>query len=132
MRRLLFIAIFCSVLTTNSYASGGAGGTSAYFNVPQPFIVNLVAENGDIVFLQVNAQFKTTKTEQTTLLTTHLPAIQHSMMMLLSEQSPKNLRTVKGKKRLREQAVKELQEVMQSEVGEPVIEEIFFTGFIIQ
>lgn len=111
-------------------ASEGNSGTP-YFEIGSPFVVNLAGKDS-LSYLQVNAQFKVKKPELKTQLQIHLPAIQHTMMMLLSEQTVSSIRSVQGKQTLRETALKELQQLFQSQIGDPVIDEIYFTGFVIQ
>ena len=61
-----------------------------------------------------------------------MPAIQHSVMMVLSEQTSANIRSVAGKQKLREKTLLEIQTLLIEKIGDPVVEEIYFTGFIIQ
>jgi flagellar FliL protein len=65
-------------------------------------------------------------------LSKHIPAIQHTVMMVLSEQTIKDINTVAGKQKLRDATLKEVQALLQSQIGDPGVEEIYFTGFIIQ
>jgi flagellar FliL protein len=128
---LIFIPLM-QMCGSASPSGGGAGdANSPYFELPAPFIVNLNNKNG-ITFLQVNAQFRVNKPENKSHLTMHLPAIQHTMVILLSEKSSDDVRTVSGKEKLRQEALTALQEMFTEKVGDPVIEEVYFTGFIIQ
>ena len=126
------LLVFCAILVppTNGLAAS-SGDSTAYFEIPTPFVVNLVNE-GDIAFLQVNAQLKVTRPELKTVLSAHMPAIQHTMMMLLSEQNTADVLSLQGKQILRETSLKQLQALMQAQIGEPAVEEVYFTGFIVQ
>lgn len=108
-----------------------SGGLTPYFEIPKPFVVNINGED-PIVFLQVNAQLKTTDPHLKKALLENLPAIRHTMIMVLSEQNAQSLRTLNGKEQLRQQARKELRAMMKKQIGEPAIETVYFTGFIIQ
>jgi flagellar FliL protein len=121
-----------SVLTvpTLAAAESGGGGTP-YFEIPTPFVVNL-ADNDSLNFLQVNAQLKVAREDLKQHLSKHMPAIQHTVMMVLSEQSAGDVKSVAGKQKLRETTLKELQSLLQQQVGDPAVTEIYFTGFIIQ
>lgn len=134
MLRHLFnvLLVFCAILVPSSYAvAASSGSTTAYFEIPTPFVVNL-ANDGDITFLQVNAQLKVARPELKTVLSAHMPAIQHTMMMLLSEQRSSDVLSLQGKQILRETSLKQLQALMQAQIGEPAVEEVYFTGFIVQ
>jgi len=125
----LIIGLFS--IATLAVASGDAATSTPYFEIAAPFVVNIQGE-ASINFLQVNAQLRVTKSEIKDKLRAHLPAIQHVMIMILSEQNTKSLRSVEGKQRLRDDAVKEIQTLLTKEIGEPAVEEVYFTAFVIQ
>ena len=52
--------------------------------------------------------------------------------MLFSSQKPDDLQTREGKERLREQALKEIQHIVEGYTGKPGVEEVFFTSFLMQ
>jgi len=135
MKRLLrfFVAlILISGLSQFSLAAGGGGGgDTPYFDLTAPFVVNINSDDG-LVFLQVNAQFKVKKPEVKTHLNTHMPAIRHTMMLVLSEQTQNAVRSVAGKEKLRASTLKEVQTLLKEQIGDEAIDEIYFTGFIIQ
>jgi len=133
MRRLFYIfsLLALSSVTLTPTASAAGGGGTPYFEIATPFVVNITNEGG-AAFLQVNAQFKVKNIELKQHLSSHLPAIQHTVMMVLSEQTASGIRTVKGKQKLREVTLKEIQEFLTAQIGDPIVEEIYFTGFIIQ
>ena len=53
-------------------------------------------------------------------------------MLVLSEQTINDIKSVAGKQKLRETTLKEIQALLQTQIGDPAVEEIYFTGFIIQ
>ena len=132
-RLILLFSLLILVLTIQppvSMASGG-GGNSPYFEITAPFVVN-ITNDGSTAFLQVNAQLKVSDEELKPHLTAHLPAIQHTVMMVLSQQTASGISSVQGKQKLREITLKEVQDFLTAQIGIPVVEEIYFTGFIIQ
>ncbi len=135
MQRLfLFFCLIALSLTAQlplSFASGGGGGTP-YFEITTPFVVNITDKDGGSAFLQVNTQLKVKNEELKEYLHAHLPALQHTIMLVLSEQTVSGIRTVQGKQRLRAITLKEIQDFFMQQVGDPIVEEIYFTGFIIQ
>lgn len=120
---ILFMAVY-------KPAFAASGGTP-YFEIATPFVVNLADEN-TTAFLQVNAQLKVKDENLKPHLHTHMPAIQHSVMMVLSEQTSNEVRSVAGKQKLRERTLEEIQAVMTEKTGQPIVDEVYFTGFIIQ
>ena len=130
LQKSLFVGLVSIAASAFGGGSGGAN-TSPYFEIAAPFVVNIQGETS-INFLQVNAQLLVTKPEVKGKLTLHLPAIQHVMIMVLSEQNTKNLRSQEGKQRLRDDTVKEIQAILTKEIGEPAVAEVYFTAFVIQ
>ena len=129
MKAYFFYFILC-ILASPALASGGSSATP-YFEISTPFVVNL-AEQDSLSFLQVNAQLKVSREDIKPLLSKHIPAIQHTVMMVLSEQTIKDINTVAGKQKLRDETLKEIQALLRTQIGDPGVEEIYFTGFIIQ
>ena len=129
--RVLAVALLFGVQLSLCYASSEGQSGSQYFAFEKPFVVNL-AGTDNLTFLQVNVQFKLKKPEYRTLLQAQLPAIQNTMVMLLSEQTVDSIKSVKGKQALREVALKSLQQLFQILIGDPAIDDVYFTDFIIQ
>ena len=118
LRYILLLSSPC--LQSVAFAAGGGGGTP-YFEIATPFVVNL-ADKGGIAFLQVNAQLKVKNEEIKQHLHSHMPAIQHTVMMVLSEQTSNSIGSVDGKQQLREKTLKEIQSLLTEKIGNPAIE----------
>lgn len=104
---------------------------SPFFAFAKPFIVNLSGTD-NLTYLQVNVQFKLKNAELATKLHAQLPAIEHTMVMLLSSQTVSSIKSVQGKQALRKAALKSVQDVCQKLIGDKAVEDVYFTGFIIQ
>lgn len=130
MRQFL-LSLIGVLISTTSVAGGGGGGATPYMEIPTPFVVNL-AEDNALAFLQVNAQLKVTREDIKKHLYLHMPAIQHTVMLVLSEQSSADIKSVAGKQKLRETTLKEIQGLLEEQIGDPAVDEVYFTGFIIQ
>ncbi len=128
--RISFLILIFSFSVPN-FASAASSGATPYFEIKTPFVVNL-ADAGSLAFLQVNAQFKVKNDAVKEYLFIHLPAIQHTMMLILSEQTASDIKTVAGKQKLREKTLKEVQDLLTTQIGDSAIEDIYFTSFIVQ
>ena len=62
----------------------------------------------------------------------HLPALRHALVMLLSSQEEADVATNTGRERIREEALAQLRAILEAEEGEPFIEDLLFTNFIVQ
>ena len=132
-RYRIYLVLVCLFFNVHSYAAGGgsAGPSPNYVSLHPAFIVN-VTDGLAVKHMQVKAQLKLSSPELAVHIETHKPAIQHEMVMLLSGKPLSELRTIKGKEALRTEAVAVLQKFLTENTGEPVVEAIYFTEFIIQ
>jgi flagellar FliL protein len=129
--RVLAVTLLLCMHMSFSFASSEGKTGSLFFAFDKPFVVNLTGSD-NLTYLQVNVQFKLKKPEFRTKLQMHMPAIEHTMVMLLSDQTVDSIKSVQGKQALRENALKSIQQLLQTLVGDPAIDDVYFTGFIIQ
>lgn len=112
-------------------ASGGGGGSSSYLALKPAFVVN-VNDGESVHHMQVDIQVKLAGPDAAGLIEEHMPAIRHALVLLLSGQDVKTVRTVQGKEKLRQEALEAVQKVLEENAGTPGIEALYFTGLIIQ
>lgn len=62
----------------------------------------------------------------------HLPALRNSMVLILSRQDHAAVSSSEGRDLIREEALLELRSLLEKEEGEPFVEEVLFTNFIVQ
>ncbi|MDH5181868.1 MAG: flagellar basal body-associated FliL family protein [Gammaproteobacteria bacterium] len=136
MRQFIWFCLLLACITpgTGLYAQSDGGlPAQLYFKLDPPFVVNI--EDGEVVrFMQVNTELQFSDPAAQPLIEKHVSAIRHAIVMLLSGQPAKVLKTAKGKEDLRVAALAEVQKIFAENTGvkKPVIESLYFTGFIIQ
>ncbi len=128
IKALLTTAILLMVSTAHAQSGGG---NSNYYLIEPSVVVNIY-DPKRIKFIQVDTQVKVDNASVIESIETHKPAIQHSMLMLLSNQNLKDMKSVKGKEKLRKEALLAIQKVLKENTGKEGISELYFTGFIIQ
>lgn len=62
----------------------------------------------------------------------HMPMIRNSMVMTMGAQIYEDLQTPEGKEQLRQQLLKQTQKIVEAETGEPGVEQVLFTNFVMQ
>ncbi len=92
-----------------------------------PFLLNL-ADQGELRFLKVSIKLELDRPEEKTDFTNKVPAIRDALLVLLSSKESQLLRTVNGKRRVREEIMTRVNGVM----SKGKIANVFFTDFIIQ
>jgi flagellar FliL protein len=92
-----------------------------------PFLLNL-ADRDEIRFLKVSIKLELDRPEEKTDFQNKVPAIRDALLVLLSSKESQLLRTVNGKRRIREEIMTRVNGVM----SKGKISNVFFTDFIIQ
>ena len=101
-----------------------------YVKFHPDFIVSLKADRPR--FLMVTIQGMSRENDGIEAAKHHMPAIRHTLLMLLSEQTPDTVKTGSDKKRLMEEALVKIQALMVAETGTPNIEAVLFTDFVLE
>jgi flagellar FliL protein len=127
----LFLTVIIIIIPGPVSAVSGEGGASPYVPLEPPFVVNLQDPNR-IRFLQIKSQVKLHDAEASKILEHHMPLIRHTLLMIFAEQNEKTIRTLEGKEALREESLAALQSILEEETGDSLVDQIYFTDFVIQ
>lgn len=101
----------------------------SYYRIKPSLVANL-ASGGR--YIRCDVQLMTKDETFLEILNLHGPAIRHILLLLLSEQNGQELRMSEGKEALRKQALSEINQLLESVVGQSKVEALFFTTFFIQ
>ncbi len=126
--------IFLLVLSSNTaIASGGGGGdaSSPFIPINPPIIVNLM-DGKYVRHMQVNIEIKLADPKNAPKIDLHKGPIRHTLILLLSSQEAGAISSAQGKEQLRKDALAAVQKVMEELEGDPIIESLYFTNFVIQ
>jgi flagellar FliL protein len=102
-----------------------------YIPLDPAFVVNFSGE-GQARFLQITVEVMTRDPAVPDLVKLHAPALRNNLMLLFSDQSYEIISTLDGKESLREEALEVIQLVLEEETGDPGIESVYFTSFVMQ
>lgn len=104
----------------------------ALYEVLTPaFVVNFKYE-GKAHYMQVSVALMGRDPLAMGSLKEHMPLLRNRLVTLFSSQDFGTLITPAGKEILRQQATIAVQELAQKELGKVVIEQVLFTGFVLQ
>ncbi|MES9971620.1 MAG: flagellar basal body-associated FliL family protein [Candidatus Thiodiazotropha sp.] len=101
----------------------------SYYQVKPSLTANL-ASGGK--YIRCDVQLMTNDELFLEELNLHGPAIRHSLLLLLSEQDGKSIKTPSGKEALRKQALSAIGKLMQELSGKNELKALFFTTFLVQ
>lgn len=102
-----------------------------YLPIDPAFVVNF-ASQGKARFLQVTVEVMTREPEVPEKVKLHMPVIRNNLMLLFSNQTYDTVSTLEGKEALREEALTVVQEILENETGDPGVEAVYFTSFVMQ
>lgn len=102
-----------------------------YLPIDPAFVVNF-ASQGKARFLQITAEVMTRDPLVPDLISLHMPIIRNNLLLLFSAQTYDSVSTLEGKEALREEALAVVQDILEEETGDPGIEAVYFTSFVMQ
>ncbi len=106
-------------------------GTALYVAMPRPFVFNVPGTGRDrLVQIKVQLMVRGSDNEETAK--THIPMIEGTLLQVFSSTNADDLVTEAGKIALREQAAGEVKRVLKDITGKEVVEQVLFTGFVMQ
>lgn len=102
-----------------------------YLSLDPAFVVNF-AESDKARFLQITVEVMTRNKEVEEHVKTHMPVIRNNLVLLFSSQTYDGVSTLEGKELLREEALVVIQKILEEETGDPGVEAVYFTSFVMQ
>lgn len=102
-----------------------------YYAFDPAFVVNFKDES-EVRFLQVTVEVMARDPLVIESVKTHTPVIRNNLIMLLSNQTVESISTVEGKEKVRAETLKEIQKILKKQTGSPGVEDVYFTGFVMQ
>lgn len=125
-RCCLLPILLCFSLLAGANEGGGSSGPEAH-----RFTVNLGGIGPGSRYLQIDMVFEGATPEIDHEVGAYKPKIRHQVILLLTESSEAELRTVAGKQELAEKVRKAVNKIL-GEDDKNGVKEVLFTNFIIQ
>jgi flagellar FliL protein len=99
--------------------------------LPRPFRFNVPGAARDrFVEIRVQLLVRGGDNEETTK--KHIPLLESTLLGVFSKANADDLATSAGKTSLKQQSLTEVQAVMKDISGQPTVEKVLFTGFVMQ
>jgi flagellar FliL protein len=102
-----------------------------YETLDPPLIGNIEGP-GRIRFVQVSVVAASRQPKAMEAFKLHTPVIRNNLIMLLSGKQHEDLITPEGKESVRQEMLASIQDVLRANFGEPGIESIYFSSFVMQ
>lgn len=126
-----FLSLLIILIISNPAFASGGGGSSPFIPLNPPIIVNIM-DGIHIRHMQVIIEIKLIDPSNSSKIDLHRGPIRHELILLLSSQEASNISSSAGKEQLRKDALEAVQKVMTDLEGDPIVEALYFTNFIIQ
>jgi flagellar protein FliL len=128
----LLLAVILGLVGSFAAAEAQEGGVK-YVTLQPPFVTNFgVTKTGRLTYLKADVTLKVSDPEGEAALKYHTPALRNALVLLFSRQEDSAVSSSDGREQIRQQALTELRDIMQEESGEPVIEDLVFSNFVVQ
>ena len=133
MQKLILCTIILLLGFTQALAAEeeAAPTTSAYVSLGDPMVLNLSGTNR-LTFLQISADVLVSDADAEETIKLHVPAIRHSLIMLLSEQKAGDIKSPTKREEIRQQATAQVQSLMVALSGSSDVSDILFSSILVQ
>lgn len=106
-------------------------GDAIYIGMPRPFVFNVPGDERDRL-VQIKVQLMVRGTDNEDRAKRHIPLIEGTLLQVFSSMTAEELQTAEGKDKIRELGLERLQQVLREVTGQSIVEEVLFTGFVLQ
>lgn len=123
--------MFCFTQVKAAEDEAKASTTSAYVSLGDPMVLNLSGPKR-LTFLQISADVLVSDSGAEAIIKTHVPAIRHSLIMLLSEQKAGDIKSPARREEIRQQATSQVQALIADLSGSEDVSEVLFSSILVQ
>lgn len=118
-------------LDADGKPTGKPKAPPVYLPLDPPLVASF-QDGGQIRFLQVTVELMARDEKVGGLVKTHSPVIRNNLLMMLGGETLATLTSREGKDELRSRALTEVQRILKDTTGEPGVEDLYFTSFVVQ
>ncbi len=111
--------------------SAASTGTALYVPMPRPFRFNVPGAARDR-FVEIRVQLLVRGSDDEEEAKKHVPLIESKLLEVFSLSNADDLATSAGKMSLKQKSLVEVQKTMSDIAGRKVVEQVLFTGFVMQ
>ncbi|NRD73349.1 flagellar basal body-associated protein FliL [Shewanella sp. VB17] len=106
-------------------------GEAFYVGMPRPFLFNLPGATRSRL-VEIKVQLMVRGADDDVQIQKHIPLIEDALLTTFSSADVEKLSSLVGKNELRQLALLNVQNTLQSVTGRKVVEKVLFTGFVMQ
>lgn len=106
-------------------------GDALYVAMPRPFVFSVPGIDRERL-VQVKVQLLVRGLDAEQLAKKHIPLVEGTLLKTFSASTAEELVSLSGKERVREQALTDVRQAFLEVEGDSVVEQVLFTGFVLQ
>ncbi|MEG5265120.1 flagellar basal body-associated protein FliL [Pseudomonas sp. JDS28PS106] len=130
---LMLLALSLPALAQAEEAKEEGPPKVAYVSLTPPFVGNYALDGGPkLRVYKADIALRVTGAEAEAAVKRNDPLIRNQLVALFTQQTVDTMSTAEAKEKLRQEALKQVQQVMNTEEGKPVVEDLLFNNFIVQ
>ncbi|WP_408055012.1 flagellar basal body-associated protein FliL [Stutzerimonas azotifigens] len=127
--------LFAATLSTTALAAAPADGETAakpiYYTLT-PALVGNYGSGERLKYYKADVALRVATAEAQAKVEHHEPLIRNQLILLFAEQTDASLSSVEAKETLRQEALKQVRDVLEQEEGTPLVDDLLFNNLIIQ
>lgn len=126
------LALAMPMMAVAEEAEEGAAKVS-YITLSPPFVGNYGLDgSAKLKVYKADISLRVTGAEAAKAVKANDPLIRNQLVGLFTQQTSETLGSVEAKEKLRQEALKQVQQVMNDETGKPMVEDLLFNNLIVQ
>ncbi|BDM20404.1 MULTISPECIES: flagellar basal body-associated protein FliL [unclassified Pseudomonas] len=105
----------------------------SYITLSPPFVGNYALDGSPkLRVYKADVALRVTGDAAATAVKHQEPLIRNQLVALFTQQTVETMSNVDAKEKLRQEALKQVQQVMEAEEGKPIVEDLLFNNLIVQ
>jgi len=130
---VMMLALSLPVAAMAEEAKEDAAPKVNYITLSPPFVGNYGLDGtAKLKVYKADIALRVTGDEATKAVKANEPLIRNQLVALFAQQTTETMNNVEAKEKLRQEALKQTQQIMNDETGKPVVEDLLFNNLIIQ
>ena len=130
---IMLLALSLPLVAMAEESKEGDANKVAYVSLSPALVGNYGLDGGPkLRVYKADIALRVTGAEAEKAVKHNEPLIRNQLIALFSQQSVENMNSVEAKEKLRQEALKQTQQIMNDEEGKPIVEDLLFNNLIIQ
>ena len=130
---IMLLALSLPIVALAEESKEGDATKVAYVSLSPALVGNYGLDGGPKLHVyKADIALRVTGAEAEKAVKHNEPLIRNQLVALFAQQSVDNMSSVEAKEKLRQEALKQTQQIMNAEEGKPIVEDLLFNNLIIQ